>query len=212
MIDTQFITPDRIAEAARLLREGAVVAIPTDTVYGVAADAASPEAIARLFEAKRRPLDKAIPLLVDEPGGLDLVASSVPAAARALAGRFWPGALTIVVPRRRERDDDLPTVAVRMPDHPLARELIRLAGGRLAVTSANISGEPPATTAQEVLQQLDGRIAAVLDGGPCPGGVASSIVDASVEPPRLLRLGGLSVEALRTVLPNLTAATGDAAR
>lgn len=202
-MNTQLLTPDRLADAAALLRQGAVVAIPTDTVYGVAADAADREAIARLFEAKRRPLDKAIPLLVDEPGGLDLVASSVPAAARALAARFWPGALTIIVPRRREREDDLPTVAVRMPDHALARELIRLAGGRLPVTSANISGEPPATTAHEVLQQLDGRIAAVLDGGPCPGGVASSIVDVCVEPPRLLRLGGLPAEALRTVLPDL---------
>ncbi len=207
MTDTQLLSPDRLAEAARLLREGAVIAIPTDTVYGVAADAGSPEAIARLFEAKRRPLDKAVPLLVDEVSGLDLVASSVPEAARALAARFWPGALTIVVPRRREREDDLPTVAVRMPDHPLARELIRLAGGPLAVTSANISGQPPATTAREVLQQLDGRIAAVLDGGPCPGGVASSIVDTSVDPPRLLRAGGLPVEALRSVLPNLVAGT-----
>jgi|SRR5581483_4907844 len=204
-MDTQLLTPDELTEAAALLRRGAVVAIPTDTVYGVAADAADPEAIARLFEAKRRPLDKAIPLLVDEASGLDLVAASVPAAARALAARFWPGALTIIVTRRRVRADDLPTVAVRMPDHALARALIRLAGGRLAVTSANLSGEPPATTAQEVLQQLGGRIAAVLDGGPCPGGVASSIVDTCVEPPRLLRPGGLSVEALRTVLPALVA-------
>lgn len=202
-MDTQLLSTDRLDVAAALLRDGAVVAIPTDTVYGVAADAASPEAIARLFAAKRRPLDKAIPLLVDEAGGLDLVASSVPEAARTLAARFWPGALTIVVPRRRERDDDLPTVAVRMPDHALARALIRLAGGRLAVTSANISGEPPATTAAEALQQLGGRIAAVIDGGPCPGGVASSIVDVCTTPPRLLRPGGLSIETLRTVLPTL---------
>jgi L-threonylcarbamoyladenylate synthase len=208
-MDTQLLNPDRLDLAAELLRRGAVVAIPTDTVYGVAADAGSPEAIARLFEAKRRPLDKAIPLLVDEPGGLDLVAASVPEAARALAARFWPGALTIIVPRRREREDDLPTVAVRMPDHAIARDLIRLAGGRLAVTSANISGEPPATTAAEVLQQLDGRIAAVLDGGPCPGGVASSIVDTCLEPPRLLRLGGLSIEALRTVLPDLAVGSAE---
>jgi L-threonylcarbamoyladenylate synthase len=210
-MDTQLLSAERLDVAAALLRQGAVVAIPTDTVYGVAADASSPEAIARLFEAKRRPLDKAIPLLVDEASGLDLVASSVPEAARVLAARFWPGALTIVVPRRRERVDDLPTVAVRMPDHALARELIRLAGGRLAVTSANISGEPPATTAAEVLHQLGGRIAAVIDGGPCPGGVASSIVDVSTAPPQLLRPGGLSVEALRTVLPNLVVGTAEGA-
>ncbi|HEY7294388.1 MAG TPA: L-threonylcarbamoyladenylate synthase, partial [Dehalococcoidia bacterium] len=133
---TQLLRSDQLPEAAGLLLRGAVVAIPTDTVYGVAADAGDPRAIARLFEAKRRPLDKAIPLLVAESDGLDLAGRDVPEAARLLAGRFWPGALTIIVPRRQRRPDDLETVALRMPDHQTARELIRLAGGTLAVTSA----------------------------------------------------------------------------
>ncbi len=205
---TQLLGAHQIAHAADLLLRGAVVAIPTDTVYGVAADAGSPAAIARLFEAKRRPLDKAIPLLLAEPDGLDLVGERIADAARLLARRFWPGALTIIVPRQRTRPDDLPTVALRMPDHELARELIRLAGGTLAVTSANISGAPPATTAAEVVRQLDGRIAAVLDGGRCSGGVASTIVDTSVEPPRVLRLGAVTVEALRTVVPGLATGAG----
>jgi L-threonylcarbamoyladenylate synthase len=200
---TQLLRSDQLPEAAGLLLRGAVVAIPTDTVYGVAADAGDPRAIARLFEAKRRPLDKAIPLLVAESDGLDLAGRDVPEAARLLAGRFWPGALTIIVPRRQRRPDDLETVALRMPDHEAARELIRLAGGTLAVTSANISGEPPATTAAEVLQQLDGRIAAVIDGGPCPGGVASTIIDTCASPPRVLRLGAIAVEALREAVPTV---------
>ncbi|HLZ69305.1 MAG TPA: L-threonylcarbamoyladenylate synthase [Dehalococcoidia bacterium] len=207
---TQLLSPEQLAEAADLLLRGAVVALPTDTVYGVAADAASPEAIARLFEAKRRPLDKAIPLLVAEAQDLDLVAAFVPEPARRLAERFWPGALTIVVPRRALRSDDLPTVAVRMPDHPLARALIRLAGGTLAVTSANISGQPPATTVAEVMRQLDGRIAAVVEGGACPGGVASTIVDTTAGPPRVLRVGGVTIEALRRVVPRLLLGPGAA--
>jgi L-threonylcarbamoyladenylate synthase len=202
--------PDAIAQAVRTLRRGGLAVFPTDTVYGVACDLRNPLALARLYAAKERPLEMAIPVLLSTGQHLNQVARGVPAELHALAARFWPGALTIIVPRSLDLPGILTaggdTVAVRVPDHPTARALIEAAGGALAVTSANRSGHPAPQTAQEALVDLDGRVDLVLDGGACPGGVASSIVDISTVPPRLLRRGALDVESLREVLPELVEA------
>jgi L-threonylcarbamoyladenylate synthase len=171
------------------------VAFPTDTVYGLAAILNNPGAIARLYVAKARPPERAIPILLADPADLDRVAIGISATVRRLVARFWPGGLTFIVPKGLAVPDQAspgPTVAVRVPDLALARQLIVAVGQPLAATSANLSGEPNPCTADEVLAQLSGRIAAVLDGGPCPGGVPSTILDCTIEPPRLIREGAIS--------------------
>jgi L-threonylcarbamoyladenylate synthase len=195
---------EAIAEGARLLRAGRLVVFPTDTVYGVGADLANETAVDSLFEAKGRSAEKAIPLLIASADFLALVAESVSAAALRLTARYWPGGLTIIV-RKSARVPDIvtggkPTVAVRMPDHPVAISLIAAAGGAIAATSANRSGEPSPVTAQEAAAQLDGRVDLIIDGGRCPGGVASSIVDLTFTTPRLLRAGAISLEELEKAL------------
>jgi len=199
--------PTALGEAMRVLRAGGVVAFPTDTVYGVGCDLWSPVAVERLYAAKGRPPGLAIPVLVSSPEHVGLVAQDVPPAYAELVARFWPGALTVVVRRRPEVPVVLtagkPTVAVRMPAHDLALRLIAAVGGALAVTSANLSGRPPAETAEQVWADLGGRIALVIDGGRAPVGLPSSIVDLTFDPPRLLREGALPFDALREVLPGL---------
>jgi L-threonylcarbamoyladenylate synthase len=186
-----------LEQAAALLRGGALVAFPTDTVYGVGAIAWDRDAVGKLYVAKLRALEKAIPILLADPEDLDRVARAVSPAARRLAARFWPGPLTIVVPRSGRVPDEVTAggdgVAVRVPDHPLARALIRAAGAPLATTSANLSGGPNPVTAQEVSAQLAGRIGMILDGGRCPGGVASTVVDLSGPSPVILRPGPISL-------------------
>lgn len=193
-----------LAQAAAVLLAGGVVVFPTDTVYGVGVHALQAEAIAALYRAKERPLDKAIPVLIARPEDLPKVARHIPASAWRLAERYWPGALTIVLPRV----PDLPsilcaggdTVAVRMPDHPVALALIAAAGGAVAATSANLSGEIPAMTAQEAAAALDGRVGLILDGGRVYTGIPSTIVDLSGPLPRILRQGGLSEADLLATL------------
>jgi L-threonylcarbamoyladenylate synthase len=188
-------TPDGIARAADLLRAGAVVAFPTDTVYGVGVDGAQPDRLAALFELKRRPLDRRIPLLVDGlariPGGWN-----VDDRARALVDRFWPGALTVVLPGAAGSQ------AFRAPDHPVALALIRAAGPIFA-TSANISDQPDTLGADEVLiafaTDQDG-LAAVVDGGAVAGGVASTVVDLTASPARILREGPITRVQLAEVV------------
>ncbi len=197
-------------QAMMALREGEVVVFPTDTVYGVGCDLWNPRAIERLYWAKQRPKHLAIPVLVASPGDVAQVASNLPPGFDQVVERFWPGGLTLIVPRNSSVPDILCagglTVAVRMPNHPIARQLIALAGGALAATSANLSSRPSPVTAQEAIDDLIGRVALVLDGGPCPGGVASAIVDLMTDPPILLRSGSLD-EALRQVLPSLIVRT-----
>ncbi|MGB8648072.1 MAG: L-threonylcarbamoyladenylate synthase [Anaerolineae bacterium] len=193
-----------LARAVALLEQGEVIALPTDTVYGVAADGLNPDAIEKLYAVKKRSRDKAIPLLLASAEDLALVVAEAPRGARVLAERFWPGALTLVV-RARE---NLPailraggnSVAVRVPDHPTPRALAQTLGRPLAATSANLSGGRDPSTAQEVLDQLDGRLPLVLDGGRVGGGVPSTVVDFSVEPPRVLRIGALAVAELEKTL------------
>jgi len=208
------ITSADIAEAVDVLMRGGIVAFPTDTVYGVGADARQPEAIAALYRAKERPWDKAIPVLLACAGQLSDVAQGIPEAAWRLLERFWPGALTIVVQVRQSVDGPClppvltaggPTVAVRVPDHSVVRSLIEGLGTPLATTSANISGQPSPVTADDVLAQLDGRIALLLDGGACPGSKPSTVVDLTVTPPRILRPGPVTAEEIQALLSEAAA-------
>jgi L-threonylcarbamoyladenylate synthase len=200
IIDAESISGRR--RALDLLRSGGLVVFPTDTVYGLAAYPWDDEAVRRLYQVKERPKDLPIPLLLSDAGQLDQVAV-LSERCRGLPARFWPGPLTLVLPKKAvvsEVISQRPTVAVRVPDSSLARDVIRGAGGVLAVTSANISGEASPVTAQEVEVQLGGRIPLILDGGACPVGVASTILDCSVSPPLLLRRGVISKADLDTVI------------
>lgn len=186
--------PDAIARAVDLLQRGGIVAMPTDTVYGIAALLTDADAIERLYEVKGREHTKSIAVLLAGAEQLPLVVQGASPAALRLGERFWPGALTLVVPRLPSLPRALSqtdTVGVRVPDHPLAQQLLT-ASGPLAVTSANLSGQPDALAAQDVLAQLEGRIDLVLDGGTTPGAVPSTVVDTLANPPRILRPGPIS--------------------
>jgi L-threonylcarbamoyladenylate synthase len=196
--------PEDISQAVEVLRSGGIIAFPTDTVYGVGAHGMCSQAVERLYAVKERPRDKAIPLLLPDPEALPGVVAFVPEAARALAACFWPGALTIVLRRSPDVPDAVTaggeTVAVRVPAHALTLDLLGALGAPLAATSANLSGEPPPDTAEGVLAQLEGRIDLILDGGRCPGGVASTVVDLTVDPPVVLREGEIGLDALRRAI------------
>ncbi len=198
---------DTPALAADLIQKGELVAIPTETVYGLGADGLNPEAVAKIFVAKGRPQDNPLILHVAEASDMEKFCHSIPPAAYALAERFWPGPLTLVLPARdtvpRCTTAGLPTVAVRCPDNAVTREIIRLSGVPIAAPSANLSGKPSTTTAQHVLHDHHGKIAAVVDGGPCRVGVESTIVDLTEDRPRLLRPGGITPEQLLEVLGDL---------
>ncbi len=191
---TQILQPDQLSVAAQWLLERKLVAFPTDTVYGLGTLAFDGPTALQLYVAKARPPEKAIPILIADNADLDLVATDVPPIAYQLMERFWPGALTLVVPKLPSVPMEVSaseTVAVRIPDHDLTRALMRLTGP-LAVTSANRSAGPNPRTAQEVLDQLSGRIDAILDGGATPGGVPSTVLDCTQAMPRILRAGALA--------------------
>lgn len=196
---TQLLTPDQLDLAAQLLREHHLVAFPTDTVYGVGTLAFDGPSVLKLYRAKQRPPDKAIPILIADAGDLNPLVDHLPDVARRLIERFWPGALTLVLPKSVRIPIEVSatdTVAVRMPDLDLARSLMRLTGP-MAVTSANRSSGPNPRSAQEVLDQLGGRIDAIVDGGTTPGGVPSTVLDCTQSPPRVLREGAIAGEILR---------------
>ena len=204
MPETKRLSQGEVHEAAAILREGGLVAMPTETVYGLAADARNGEAVARVYEAKGRPSFN--PLIVHVPDAEAAFALGEAAeAARRAAEAFWPGALTLVLPLREGHGlsplvtAGLPTVALRVPAHPLARALLATFGGPLAAPSANPSGRISPTTPDHVLSGLSGRIDAVLDGGPCPVGLESTIL-APGPPGRVLREGGIAREALESLL------------
>ena len=191
---TQILQPDQLALAAQLLLDRKLVAFPTDTVYGLGTLAFDGLTALKLYVAKERPPEKAIPILMADIADLDHIASDVPPLAYQLMERFWPGALTLVVPKLPGVPLEVSaseTVAVRIPDLDLARALMRLTGP-LAVTSANRSAGPNPRTAHEVLDRLAGRIDAILDGGPTPGGVPSTVLDCTQAVPRILRAGALA--------------------
>jgi L-threonylcarbamoyladenylate synthase len=187
-----------LEEAARCLQDGGLVAFPTDTLYGLGAVASQERAVERLFEAKERPGDRPLPIFVASAADVDSVATEVSQAVRRLMETFWPGGLTLVLRRHpRFHSPALAggdTVAVRVPAHPVALELLRRVGEPLTGTSANLSGRPGPRTAGEVRRQLGGRVDLIVDGGPCPGGVESTVVDCTVDPPRVLREGAVPAE------------------
>ncbi|HXQ50565.1 MAG TPA: L-threonylcarbamoyladenylate synthase [Stellaceae bacterium] len=199
------LTDKDVAEAARLLRAGALVAFPTETVYGLGGDATNGHAVAAIFAAKGRP--RFNPLIVHVAAAEDAERLAVfDARARTLAARFWPGPLSLVLKRRENcpvsllASAGLDTLALRVPAHPLARDLIRAASVPLAAPSANRSGRVSPTTAEHVAAELDGRIAAILDGGPCAVGIESTVLDLAGPAARLLRPGGVPLEALTAAI------------
>ena len=201
--------PKTAGIAAALIRRGELVALPTETVYGLGADGLNPDAVAKIFKAKGRPQDNPLILHISEPKELEKYCRDIPDSAWLLAERFWPGPLTMVLPARdivpRSTTAGLDSVAVRCPQTPVTREIIRLAGVPIAAPSANLSGKPSTTSAQHVLNDYgaDGPLAAIVDAGPCRVGVESTIVSLLGERPRLLRPGGVGPEQLREVLGRL---------
>lgn len=199
--------PETPGIAAELIKRGELVAIPTETVYGLGADGLNEAAVCKIFEAKGRPQDNPLILHIWGPEQIGLFCHHIPQKAYDLADAFWPGPLTMVLPARsivpKRTTAGLDTVAIRCPDNAVTREIIRLAGVPIAAPSANISGKPSTTTARHVLHDHDGKIAAIVDGGPCRVGVESTIVDLTEERPRLLRPGGITPEQLLAVLGDL---------
>lgn len=200
-------TPETPGIAAALIKRGELVAIPTETVYGLGADGLNEAAVCKIFEAKGRPQDNPLILHICGPEQIELFCHHIPQKAYDLADAFWPGPLTMVLPVRsivpKRTTAGLDTVAIRCPDNAVTREIIRLSGVPIAAPSANISGKPSTTTARHVLHDHDGKIAAIVDGGPCRVGVESTIVDLTEERPRLLRPGGITPEQLFAVLGDL---------
>ena len=204
-MQTEIIPADHeeaIQNALVILHKGGLIAFPTDTVYGLGALAFDGKAVESIYLAKNRPIEKAIPVLIGDATDLEKISDGITDVARKLAARFWPGPLTVIVPKKPTLPESVSatsTVGVRVPDHPVARELLR-AAGPMAVTSANLSGKPSPSTAQEVLDQLYGRIELIIDGGTTPGGVPSTLVDCAGGEIKVLRDGPISLEQILTAL------------
>ena len=199
---------EKISAAAKILRDGGLLGIPTETVYGLAANGLDEKAVKRIFEAKGRPQDN--PLILTIPGQqwLPRYCRDIPPLAYVLARKFWPGPLTMILKCRTDVVPSvitagLDTVAMRCPAHPVTAAIIREAGVPVAAPSANTSGRPSCTTAQDVLEDMDGKIEGVVDGGPCSVGVESTILDLTCDPPRLLRPGGLPLEDLERLIGHI---------
>lgn len=199
---TEIIPANEIQIALKILQNGGIVAFPTDTVYGLGALAFNNNAIESIYKAKNRPIEKAIPILIGDLSEFEKVADDIPNMALRFASRFWPGPLTCIVPKKQTLPlavSATTTVAVRIPDHIDARALLR-AAGPMAVTSANISGGQNPSTAQEVYDQLNGRIPLILDGGTTQGGIPSTLVDCTGELPMILREGPITLNELLSAL------------
>ena len=203
-METKYLTQNEIETAARILKEGGLVGIPTETVYGLGANGLDPKAVGDIFTAKGRPQDNPLILHIPQASWLERYCRDIPEQAYALAEAFWPGPLTMVLPRRENVPDvvtaGLDTVGMRCPGHELCRAILTLADVPVAAPSGNTSGRPSPTTAQHMLEDMNGKIHAIVDGGPCGVGVESTIIDLTCMPPRLLRPGGITLEQLRSVL------------
>jgi len=195
---------EAIKQAAEIIRKGGLVAFPTETVYGLGADAFSPLAVARIFEVKKRPHFDPLIVHVASHADLKKLVIEIPSNARKLMKQFWPGPLTVVLLKKEEVPDivtaGLPTVAVRMPKHPMALSLIKKAGRPIAAPSANPFGYLSPTTAEHVWDQLGDRVDLILNGGPCPVGVESTIISFLEKRPRLLRPGGVPLEEIESII------------
>jgi L-threonylcarbamoyladenylate synthase len=203
MINIQPLTPDTIAEAVERIKAGELIVFPTDTVYGMAAWPFESAPLQRLYEAKQRPHDLALPVLIANVRRTSLVSPFWSEAFGRLAKHFWPGALTIVIPKLPTLPPELspyPTVGVRVPDHDGALDLLEAAGGALATTSANLSGEPPAVTAEAAAEMIGDHAALILDGGESPGGTPSTVVELRGNEIVVLREGDLSAWEIRRTI------------
>ncbi len=213
-VDPATPDPAALAQAAECLRRGGLVAFPTETVYGLGVHALDRAAVRRLFEAKGRPANDPLIVHVDAVERMETLVADVPEAARLLAARFWPGPLTLVLPRSGRVPDEvtagLNTVAVRVPAHPVARALLLAAGVPVAAPSANLFSRPSPTRASHVLDDLSGRIDLVIDGGPTQVGVESTVLDLSGDVPTILRPGAVSLDMLRAILPRVEQRTSSA--
>lgn len=202
-----------VRRAAEIIRKGGIVAFPTETVYGLGADTFNPVAVAKIFEIKRRPYFDPLIVHVASLSGLNDLVTDIPGSATRLIEKFWPGPLTLVLLKREKVPDivtaGLPTVAVRMPDHPMALDLIKAADCPIAAPSANLFGHLSPTTAEHVRDQLKTEIDFILDGGPCPVGLESTILSFQEKGPRLLRPGGVPVEEIEAVIGSVRGATGE---
>lgn len=196
-----------VETAAAIIRRRGLVAFPTETVYGLGADATDAEAVAKIFAAKRRPTTDPLIVHIADASDLDSIATNVSPLARKLAEAFWPGPLTLVLERGEripaEVSAGLDTVAVRLPAHAVAVALIRAAHTPIAAPSANLFSRPSPTQAKHVSQDLDGRVELILDGGPTAVGLESTVLDLTVDPPAVLRPGGVSIEAIRELIPDV---------
>lgn len=203
-METKLVTMEALKEAGQIIREGGLVAFPTETVYGLGADAMNAEAAAKIYAAKGRPSDNPLIVHIVDMEQVDMLAKEIPEAAKKIMEAFWPGPLTIILNKRDEVPDGttggLKTVAIRMPSHPDAQALIRESGRVIAAPSANTSGRPSPTTAAHVMEDMQGRIPMILDGGPVGIGIESTIVDMTGEVPMILRPGYITQEMLENVV------------
>ena len=203
-METERFTSDQVTQAAEILRRGGLLGIPTETVYGLGANGLDPEAVTRIFTAKGRPQDNPLILHIPSAQWLERYCRDIPDAAYMLAERFWPGPLTMILRRKPVVPDavtaGLDTVGMRCPGHPVCREIIAAAGVPVAAPSGNTSGRPSPTNVADMLEDMEGKIDGIVDGGPCAVGVESTIIDLTAQPPRLLRPGGVTLEELRGVL------------
>lgn len=197
---TLLLDKNDIDKAAEIIKNGGIVAMPTETVYGLAADALNGEAVAKIFKAKGRPMDNPLIVHISDIKQIDMLVSDFPEKAKRLAQKFWPGPLTIVLPKSNIIPDEvsagLSTVAIRFPSHKIAQELISKSSP-IAAPSANLSGSPSPTTVRHVLADMDGRIDAIIDGGDCEVGVESTVITLAEDIPTLLRPGGVTLEQLK---------------
>jgi L-threonylcarbamoyladenylate synthase len=207
MNSTQSDLEKQIRKAVEILKNGGVVAYPTDTVYGLGACMTDIRAVDRIFEVKGRPKGMALPVLLADKAQIEEIVVSFSPAAKLLAAEFFPGALTIILPKSSFVPDVITgggkTVAFRIPNHPVPLALVKGLGKPIVGTSANLSGHPSALTAAEVQAQIGDKIEMVIDGGRCPGGVESTVIDLSGEKPVIRRLGAISLEKLNKILPDV---------
>lgn len=203
-MNTKLLTQNELDQAAAILREGGLVGIPTETVYGLGANGLNEQAVKNIFAAKGRPQDNPLILHIPDVSWLERYCKDIPLTAYQLAEAYWPGPMTMILYHKELVPDavtaGLDTVGMRCPAHKLCRDIIAAAGVPVAAPSGNTSGRPSPTTAQHMLEDMDGKIEAIVDGGPCAVGVESTIIDLTCNPPRLLRPGGITLEQLRDVL------------
>lgn len=207
-METKYLTEIKLRQAAEILKRGGLLGIPTETVYGLGANGLDAQAVANIFKAKGRPQDNPLILHIPDVGWLDRYCKDIPDSAYALANAFWPGPLTIILQRKEIVPDvvtaGLDTVGMRCPSHTLCRKIIAAADVPVAAPSGNTSGRPSPTTASHMMEDMEGKIDAIMEGGACSVGVESTIIDLTCYPPRLLRPGGITLEQLEKILGTVT--------